>query len=116
MSKSRKKIIKKFGQDALALIAARFKVLSEPARLQLILALEQRHKNVSELVLETGMSQSNVSRHLQRLIENGVLKRERQGVEIYYSIAAKEIFTLCEHVCGGLRRSVFDKAKSLSSD
>jgi len=92
--------------EALILIAHRFKALSEPVRLKLILALEEGERNVSELVAATKASQTNVSRHLQTLTDAGVLARRKQGVSAYYAIADPVVLDLCDHVCGSLRRQL----------
>ena len=57
--------------DALALVADRFKVLSEPARLQILNCLRKRELTVSEIVEQTGLGQANVSKHLQLLLSQG---------------------------------------------
>ena len=44
----------KLSDAALELIAARFRALSEPTRLKLLMALEDGEKNVTELVNLTG--------------------------------------------------------------
>lgn len=90
--------------EALELIAQRFKALSDPLRLKLIVALESGEKNVSELVEATGKLQTNVSRQLQHLMDSGVVARRRQGSFVYYRIADEAIFDLCRHVCGSLQR------------
>ena len=96
----------RLSEEALTLIAARFKVLSEPIRLQLIIALEDEEgeRNVTELVEATGNTQTNVSRQLQVLAEAGILSRRKVGVSVFYRIADPAIFDLCRHVCGGLQR------------
>lgn len=45
-------------------------------------------KNVSELVQSTGMSQPNVSNHLSRLRERGLVASERRGRQIIYRLAS----------------------------
>jgi len=90
--------------QALELIAARFKALSDPLRLKLIIALEDGEKNVTELVEATGKLQTNVSRQLQNLMDSGVVAKRRQGPFVYYRIADEAIFALCQHVCGSLHR------------
>ncbi len=65
--------------QALELIAGRFRVLGEASRLKLIRALEPGERNVSQLVEDTGLTQANVSRHLQTLTEAGVLGRRKEG-------------------------------------
>ncbi|NBR07243.1 MAG: transcriptional regulator, partial [Planctomycetes bacterium] len=48
--------------------------------------------------------QSNISKQLGILHDSGLLKRERQGNLIFYSIADPMIFDLCALVCGKLRK------------
>lgn len=101
--------------DALELIAERFKALSEPMRLRLLIALEKGEKNVSELVEATGATQANVSRHLQTLTENGILTRRKEGLNVYYRIADPGIFDLCEHVCGSIQRHLNGRVAAFES-
>jgi len=98
--------------EALRLVAARFKVLSEPLRLKLIIALESGEKNVTELVRLTGKLQTNVSRQLQLLSEAGVLTRRREGTSVYYRITDPAIFDLCRHVCGSLQKELQMKGET----
>ena len=99
--------------QALDLIASRFRVLSEPTRLKLLIALEAGEKNVSALVEETGATQANVSKHLQTLTDAGILARRKEGLSVFYSIADPTIFDLCEHVCGSLQKRLAQQAKAL---
>lgn len=96
--------------EAMELIAARFRVLGEPSRLRLVAALEQGEKNVSELVSVTELTQANVSRHLQVLTEAGMLGRRKEGLNVYYFIADKSLFELCDLVCSQLRAGLTAKA------
>lgn len=101
-----------FSDPAIALIAGRFKLLSEPTRLKLLMALEGGEQNVTELVRSVQATQANVSRHLQALAEAGVLSRRKAGVTVYYAVADPGIFELCRHVCGSLRRRLAEQAKA----
>jgi DNA-binding transcriptional ArsR family regulator len=101
--------------QALDLIAARFKVLGEPMRLKLIIALEDGERNVSQLVESTGGTQANVSRHLQSLTEAGILGRRKEGLMVYYFIADPTIFDLCENVCGSLQKRLTAHAKAFQT-
>jgi len=81
------------------LVAERFKVLSEPARLNLLMALEEGEQNVTALVNLTGLTQANVSKHLGILTSAGMVDRRKQGVSTYYFIADPQIFELCDLMC-----------------
>lgn len=90
-------------EDALLLVAKRFKALSEPTRLRLIAALMNGEKAVSDLVEETGGLQANVSKHLLVLFDAGILSRRKQGLHSYYSIADETVYALCELACGSVK-------------
>ena len=78
--------------EAIELIAARFHALGEVSRLKLIVAVGYGEKNVSQLVEATGLSQANVSRHLQTLTDAGILVRRKEGVCVFYSTADPTVF------------------------
>lgn len=103
---------RRLSPQAVELIAARFKVLSEPARLRLIMALEHGERNVTQLVEKTGVAQANVSRHLQALARAGIVARRKEGNQAYYHIDDPTIFELCRHVCGSLARHFDQQARS----
>ena len=103
------------GGEGLEMIAARFRVLGEASRLKLIIALEGGEKNVSALVAATGQTQANASRQLQSLSEAGILGRRKEGLNVFYRIADKSIFDMCDHVCGSLQRRIDSQARTLLS-
>lgn len=101
--------------QALELVAARFRMLGEPMRLKLLRALLNGEKTVSELMEETKGTQANVSKHLNLLTQAGLLGRRKEGLNVYYSIADESIFELCQIVCGQLQEQFEQQAKALSS-
>lgn len=105
---------KNLSDDALKLIAARFKALSETSRLKLIIALQHGERNVSQLVEATGLKQANVSRQLQTLTDHGLLSRRREGLEVIYSIAEPGIFDMCHQVCGGIQKRLKNQANAFA--
>lgn len=63
------------------------KALSSPGRLELLDLLTQAPRTVEELAVETGMSISNTSQHLQRLKQARLVESEREGTYIRYRLA-----------------------------
>ncbi len=100
--------------EALRLVAQRFKALSEPTRLKLLMSLEEGEKTVSELVDAAGTGQANVSRQLQQLAAAGILGRRRDGLNVYYRIVDPAVFQLCEVVCGSLQSHFEKQVKALT--
>jgi ArsR family transcriptional regulator, arsenate/arsenite/antimonite-responsive transcriptional repressor len=75
-------------------VAALFRVLGEPARLQLLsLIAAQPSEEVCacELVEALGLSQPTVSHHLKVMYEAGLLTKERRGNWIYYRIVRERL-------------------------
>ena len=105
---------KKLSNEALDLIAMRFKVLAEPLRLRILHRLQGGEKSVNELSELVEASQPNVSKHLKILQEAGVLSRQQKGNAVYYSIADESIFELCDVVCDSLERRLEDQVRILA--
>lgn len=99
--------------EALALIASWFRVLSEPSRLRILRALEEGEKNITELVSATGLTQANVSRHVQSLVDAGMVGRRREGLAAVCYIADPTINVLCESVCSNLQKRLSQQVKTL---
>jgi len=95
------------------LVAERFKVLSEPARLTLLMALEAGEHNVTSLVSSTRLSQANVSKHLAILMNAGMIDRRKEGVSAFYFIADPQIFELCELMCHRVESSLAASARPI---
>jgi len=72
-------------------LASQFKALSEDVRLQ-ILALIFQHQElcVCEVERFLDVSQSKASRHLRYLLNAGILQDRRDGLWVYYRVAAPE--------------------------
>jgi ArsR family transcriptional regulator len=97
-------------EPALEMIAHRFKALSEVSRLKIIIALEEGEKNVTTLIGATGLAQANLSRHLQTLIDAGILARRKEGLSVFYKVSDPAIFKLCDQVCGSLAKQLQARA------
>jgi ArsR family transcriptional regulator len=101
--------------SALALIANRFRLLSEPTRLKILHTLGDVEKNVTELVAETGASQANISKHLGVLLDAAVVSRRKQGLTANYRVSDPTIFDLCDVVCSRLKDEVQERQKLLGT-
>lgn len=71
------------------------KILSSPKRIEIISALKDGEKTVTELVDILGTPKANVSQHLAVMRLKGILKSRRDGVNIYYSIANPKVVQAC---------------------
>jgi DNA-binding transcriptional ArsR family regulator len=91
-------------QNQLQAVAKLFDLLAEPTRLDILQNLKKKPLSVGQIVDATQAKQSNISKQLGILHDSGLLKRERQGNLIFYSIADPMIFDLCALVCGKLRK------------
>lgn len=100
--------------DAILLIAERFKVLAEPARLEILNALRGGERTVTELVRETGLGQANVSKHLRLLHAHGFVARRKEGVSVYYALA-ESVDDLCDIMTRQLNAQVTSRRRALAS-
>ena len=79
--------------------AVLFRVLGEPARLQLLSSIAAQPSGevcACELVESLGLAQPTVSHHLKVMYEAGLLSKERRGTWIYYRIVAEKLVSLRE--------------------
>ena len=78
-------------------LATLFRVLSEPARLQilsLISAQLAQEVCACELVEALSLSQPTVSHHLKVMYAAGLLEKERRGTWIYYRVVRSQLSLL----------------------
>jgi DNA-binding transcriptional ArsR family regulator len=106
---------KSLSPQLLTIIAARFKVLGEPARLAILDALRNGPRTVTELIEATGLGQANVSKHLQLLHAHGFVKRRKDGVFTQYEVADRDVFRLCDAMCGHLEAEATARKKLVAS-
>lgn len=97
--------------EAVELVAARFRMLGEPIRIQILQALQDGEKNVTELVAIVGSTQPNVSKHLRILQDAGMIGRRQAGNNIYAYIADETVFDLCDVVCDSIKDRIEQTAR-----
>ncbi|UFP96890.1 helix-turn-helix transcriptional regulator [Gloeobacter morelensis MG652769] len=87
---------------AIAEVAGYFRVLAEPTRLKILAALRGGPMSVGQVVEAMAGTQANVSKHLQILLDAGMVSRRAQGTSAIYTIVDPLIFGLCAQVCDTL--------------
>ncbi|WP_020532162.1 ArsR/SmtB family transcription factor [Flexithrix dorotheae] len=89
------KLSTRFDAETLLKVAEILKTIAHPVRLSILELLENKEKlTVSELMKGTGIEQSLLSHHLIKMKDKGVLKSEREGKNIFYTLADKHIVNI----------------------
>ncbi len=100
--KESKREKREMSEEGLQLVAARFRILSDPMRLRILQYLESGEQSVSAIAAAVDSTQPNVSKHLKILQEGAFLTRRQDGNTVYYAIGDATIFALCDLVCQNL--------------
>ncbi len=79
-------------------VAGQFRLLGEPMRLKILQALCAKPLTVGEIVSATGATQSNISKHLALLASARIIKRQKDGLFVYYGMSNQLTMKLCELV------------------
>ncbi|UBF30641.1 metalloregulator ArsR/SmtB family transcription factor (plasmid) [Kovacikia minuta CCNUW1] len=87
-----------FNPGELEILASRFKVLAEPARLQILAEICGQERSVQEICDRTGLLQGNVSKHLRLMKDAGVVACRREGIWRYYRVIDMELLELCSRI------------------
>ncbi len=81
-----------------------FSALSCGRRIRIIEILKDGEKKASDIIPELGIDQSAVSRHLSILKSAGIIASRKEGVNVIYRIADREIFKLLDIATEIVRR------------
>lgn len=73
--------------------------LASRHRLMILCRLTEGECSVGELVRCLGLTQSNLSRHLAMLREEGLVATRREGVVIHYRIASARVRPILAELC-----------------
>jgi len=93
VEKARKEIIADRELDRLSLT---YKVLGDPNRLKIVMALKNVEMCVCDMAAFTGLSESAVSHQLRRLKDLALVKSRRDGQIIYYALDDEHVSGLLE--------------------
>ncbi len=74
-----------------------FRGLGDTSRLSIVQALRREPLPVSEIVRQTGLSQSNASNHLACLRDCGLVTTTANGRFIHYALSDKRVAQLFRH-------------------
>ncbi len=85
-------------------IADRLKALADPMRLRILHLLEDGELTVSQILEAVGGSQANVSKHLARMRQAGLVTARRAGTAIHYRVSDPTAFAICRTVCDALEQ------------
>ncbi|KAA1252007.1 helix-turn-helix transcriptional regulator [Mycobacterium simiae] len=91
---------------AAAVLAARFKALSDPVRLRLLSAVASRSGGqacVCDITADLGalgVGQPTISHHLKVLREAGLLTSQRRGTWVYYAVVSEVLTELSVLLAG----------------
>ena len=70
-------------------------VLADPTRLELLSLLGEGPRAVKDLIEQTGQRQAKISQHLAVLRQRGIVRTQRIGTEVHYSLANPRILEAC---------------------
>lgn len=95
-----------------------FKTLGHPARIRILELLAEEEHSVGELMPKLGLESSHLSQQLAVLRRTGMVLARKQGNNVIYSIASKdmaELLLLARRVLTGLLADQMDLLKDLQA-
>lgn len=72
------------------------KAMGDPKRIQILYTLQQEPLHVSALAEALHTPQPTISRHLAILRERALVDAQRDGAQVFYSLAAPEIIEILD--------------------
>jgi DNA-binding transcriptional ArsR family regulator len=75
-------------------LAEFFRVLGQPARIQILGLIGTREACVSHLEAYLGLRQSAISQHLMMLRDSGLVTANREGRNVFYRLTRPEVLEL----------------------
>jgi ArsR family transcriptional regulator len=101
-------------QEIIQLEADFCAALSDPTRIFILYALNERSQNVTELTNELAISQPTTSRHLKVLRERGLVYTERQGTVITYHLTDQRIIQALDLLRSAMRDRLTQQANLIT--
>lgn len=72
------------------------KALAHPTRLMMVCRIGDGEQSVGELELHLGTTQSNISQHLAKLRDRGILVTRKDGNQVFYSLKDRKVLGLIQ--------------------
>lgn len=98
--------------ESLRLRADIFKALGHPTRLWIVEFLAEGARCVAEIAAEVEGGLSAISQHLAMLRQYGIIRDERRGRQIYYSLSAPCVLEMCAILTGKQAKALSPLPKS----
>ncbi|WP_407647699.1 ArsR/SmtB family transcription factor [Clostridium brassicae] len=92
-----------------------FKALAHPIRIKIVKELVNRELCVCELNENVEFTQSNLSQHLKILKDAGILKSEKDGLKIMYSIKDRRVVDIISIVDDMIKDDIKNMSNKLKS-
>ena len=89
------------------------KALGDPTRIQILYALHEDARHVSALAEALELPQPTVSRHLAILRQRGLVKPERDGLVVNYSLTQTDIIEVLDAMRQVLRQTLARQSDAL---
>ena len=70
------------------------KIMADETRLKILDYIKNEEKCACEIVPYTGKSQPNVSLHLKKMEEAGVLSSRKDATKVFFRIKEKKVFDI----------------------
>ena len=99
-----------FQQEIIQLQAEFCAALSDPHRIFILYALNERSLNVTELTNELAVPQPTISRHLKVLRDRGLVFSERQGTVVTYHLADRRVIQAMDLLRSAMRDRLTQRA------
>lgn len=81
------------------LAAELFGLMGSSMRLQILSALCDTERTVSDLLGRMETTQPNLSQHLAVLYQAGILAKRKEGAQVFYRVQSEKAVALCRSVC-----------------
>lgn len=94
---------KEVPEHVLLLMAEKFRMLSDPTRLQILRTLMlDGELNVTQIAERTHSTQTSISKQLKQLADAHLVCRRKEGVMVIYRLSDPIVEQICKLVCDSI--------------